>query len=100
MDSQNQSGVTGQQHGTLIDLDLNLAARAAISIARLAAKTTTPATKTKLPDWTDAEMKVIIGAKQHEHYSIVMNGSTQRNKTSTKQMWKAMAQFMQELGGM
>ncbi|CAM6098326.1 unnamed protein product [Calypogeia fissa] len=67
MASQNQSGVTGQstgrqQCGPLIDLDLNLAVEAPISM-RLAAKTTTPATKKKLPDWTDAEMKVLIGAK-------------------------------------
>ncbi|CAM6113747.1 unnamed protein product [Calypogeia fissa] len=102
MDSQNQSGVTGQsatgqQCGPLIDLDLNLVAEAPIS-TRLVAKTTTPARKKKLPDWTDAEMKVLIGAKRHEHYSIVMNGFTQQKMTNAKQKWKAVAQFMQEEG--
>ncbi|CAM6100249.1 unnamed protein product [Calypogeia fissa] len=115
MDSQNQSGVTGQstgrqQHGPLIDLDLNLAARAAISIARPCSKDHNTCCKDQVPDLTDAEKKVLIGAKQHEHYSIFMNGSehfsifmngsTQQKMTSTKHKWKAVAQFMQELGGM
>ncbi|CAM6098782.1 unnamed protein product [Calypogeia fissa] len=102
MASQNKSGVTGQstgrqQCGPLIDLDLNLAVEAPISMS-LAAKTTTLATKKKFPDWTDAEMKVLIGAKRHEHYSIVMNGSTQQKMTNAKQKWKVVAQFMQEEG--